>query len=129
MGVEQREGCRLRYRCPAAEAHPALRCLQLLRLSRTVQRLQPIERQERGTGQRQRARQGRALSQSLCHPHDARSDQHCVCHCTEQHDAAYVLAAQTLAQHERILRTDRHDEAEAQSQPLGKNGKEHGLDA
>jgi hypothetical protein len=29
-----------------------------------------------------------------------------------------VLAAQTLAQHEGVLRTDRHDEPEAQGQAL-----------
>ena len=47
---------------------------------------------------------------------DARGDQDGVGHCADHDDQPDVVAQQTLAQHERVLGADRHDEAETGEQ-------------
>ncbi len=122
MGVEQREGRRLRQCGTLAEALPTLRCFQLVRMPRTSQSLPSIYRQEDGPGQRQCTRKAGALPQGLGHAHDTRGNQQGVRHGAEQHHAAHMLTTQTLAQYERVLRADGHDEPQAQGQALEGNG-------
>jgi hypothetical protein len=83
-----------------------------------LQRLPAVQRQERRSPPGQGACQVWALPQGLRHPHDTRRHEHRVGQRAEQHHAAHMLAAQALAQHEGVLRTDRHDEPEAQGQAL-----------
>jgi len=89
-----------------------------MRLPCAAQRLPAIHRQEDGAGQRQQTRQAGALPQGLGHAQDAGSNEHGIGHRAEKHDGAHMLAAQALAQHERVLRADRHNEPEAQRQSL-----------
>lgn len=89
-----------------------------MRLPCAAQRLPAIGRQEKGASESQGTCQARAAAQGLGHAQDTRGHEDGVRHRAEQHHAAHVLTAQALAQHERVLRPDGDDEAEAQRQAL-----------
>jgi hypothetical protein len=91
---------------------------EMLRPACAAQGLPPIDRQEDGACQGQGLRQAWTLAQRLGHAQHTRGNEDGVGHGAEQHDAADMLATQALAQHEDVLRTDGHDQAQAQGHAL-----------
>ncbi len=124
MGVEQGEGRSLGQCTQPAQPSVPRRGLHLPGVPRPAQRLPAIHGQERGPGQRQRTRQLRPVAQRLCHARHTRADQHGITDAAEQHHTAHMFAAQPLAQHERVLRTDGHDQPQAQQQAFDEDRKD-----
>ena len=121
VGIEQRESRGLRQRGSASQTGTTHCRIQAARMSGAAQRLPPVQPQEDRTGEREGAGQPRTAPEHLRHPQHASGNQDGVHHRAKQHHAADVLAAQTLAQHEGVLRPDRHDESEAQGQALNEH--------
>ena len=129
MGVEKRKRGSLSHGCRTAQAGTALCCLQLVRKARTAKCLNTVDSQEGGARQSQRRCKARAFGERLRHAHDACRDQHRVSHGAERDDASHMLLAQTLAQHEGVLRADGDDEAKTQGESLNKYREEHAWSA
>jgi hypothetical protein len=82
----------------------------------------PVGQQEQSTGPSRDDDQPRRRGEDETEPGDARGAQGRVGEGADDHDGEYVLAADPLTQDEHVLRTDRDDEGEAESE-AGEDGE------
>jgi len=98
---------------------------QSLRPERPAQRPQAVPQQEQRARQRKRRRQRGRAAQDPRNPGDTGRNQRQISGGTKGHDGRHVLAQQSLAQHEGILRADGDDETGAQGKTRGEGRDEH----